>query len=50
MNILFIFLAVISIAAAYALGFIHGAKRTYEISERKVVTFHPSKVLRKEVN
>jgi hypothetical protein len=35
MNILFLFLAVISIAAAYSLGFMHGAKRTYRIYEKE---------------
>jgi|GEM_PF-7066103 len=34
MTILFLFLAIISLAAAYALGFVHGAKRTIRIYEK----------------
>jgi hypothetical protein len=35
MNVLFVFLAIISLLAAYSLGFIHGAKRTYRIYEKE---------------
>ncbi|MBU2645358.1 hypothetical protein KKI24_11685 [bacterium] len=35
MNLLFLLLATISLVAAYCLGFIHGAKRTYRIYEKE---------------
>jgi hypothetical protein len=35
MNTLFFVVAILTLAAAYSLGFIHGAKRTYRIYEKE---------------